>query len=301
MATVIFAVDESGAKGYSDNHEQVPGEFGVVAGVLVPEERRLSVETETSKLLAKYETNGKLHITDLSASDQEALRSDVFRYLLAVNARWTYEAMYVEGLRAHAELVASITNKAKLSRRSKVKISANERKDLLHTLLLGGAFGKAVAFCCDYVGYKTHLDVITDQLDPSILKAMKADADRLLNAEEKQTRRVTGYDPEKKEVVEGFITSEICEGLDAIGDFSEITYEVAVSDSPLTVVADVIANSVHHHLLNRQNENLGSRLNTIEAISGHMIAPLVYGVTGQESNIPQAADTIFSYPVNLRR
>ncbi|MGA8864002.1 MAG: hypothetical protein WB444_09345 [Gallionella sp.] len=36
MKEIVFVLDESGAKGYSDNVESTPGELGVMAGYLIP-------------------------------------------------------------------------------------------------------------------------------------------------------------------------------------------------------------------------------------------------------------------------
>jgi len=261
MRLVTFALDESGAKGYSDNREKVEGELGVVAGVLIPTECMQRVASDIGQITEKFKTDGKLHITDLSRSEQEAIRNIIFAYLISVNARWTYEAMYVEGLYSQANLVSSLRAKAKENRRSNVKVSGNEKKDLLHSELLLGAFGKAVAFCCDYVGDEIRLSVITDQLDAPIVKAFREDADRLLNVGEKREHKVTGFDTSTGKVESGSISTEIAEGHDILGDFSGITYEIEVSDSPLTVVADIIANSVHYHLSCLQQQSSGCQLN----------------------------------------
>ncbi len=296
MASVTFVLDESGAKGYSDNREKVEGELGVVAGILVPTERIPQVTSDIEKIINKFKTDGKFHITDMSSSAQEALRAEIFEYLTSVNACWVYEAMYVEGLYSNAQLVSTLRDKAKENRRSTVKVSGNEKKDLLHSELLLGAFGKAVAFCSDYIGNEVHLNVITDRIDPPIVKAFRENAKHLLNVGERREHRVTGFDTTRQQVVSGSISTEVIEGQDVLGGFSGISYEIAVSDSPLTVVADIIANSVHHHLFSLQKQSPGCQLNTLEAISGHQLAALVYGVTGQESDVQQVADTIFQYP-----
>ena len=216
-----------------------------------------------------------------------------------MNVRWIYEAMYVEGFYSHAELVLSMRDKAKKNRRSSVKLSGNEKKELLHSQLLLGAFGKAVAFCFDYVGNEVHVNVLTDQLDSPIVKAFKEDAKHLLSFGEKRERKATGFDTVTRKVVTSTITTEITEGLNSLGDFSGVTFEISVSDSPLTIIADIIANSVNHHLTSLQAQSPGCQLNSIEAIAGHPLESLVYGVTGQESDAPQVADTIFQYPSNI--
>lgn len=296
MSSFTFALDESGAKGYSDNREKVKGELGVVAGVLIPTEHMPRVAFCIERIIEKFKPNGKLHITDLSRSDQESLRREVFEYLTLVKARWVYEAIYVEGFYSTSRFTSFLQDKAKQNRRSSVKVSANKKEVLLHSELLLGAFLKAVAFCLDRAGKTIHLDVITDQLDASIVKAFRSDANRVLNVGKKIEHKVTGFDTTTKKKLRGSISTEVIEGTDALGDFSGVTFEIAVSDNPLTVIADIVANSVNYHLSSLQDQNPGCRLNALEAISGHPLAALVYGVTGQETDAPQVADTIFQHP-----
>lgn len=296
MPSITFVIDESGAKGYSDNREQHEGELGVIAGILIPEEHVSPVESNLNSIASKYLSEGKLHITDLESKDQESLRGEIFDYLLSTGVRWTYEAMYVEGLHDHAQLVATMVNQAKENRRSKVKISGNEKHDLLHAEMFMGAFGKGVAFCMDNVGHQFHLNVITDNVDKPILKEFNESAECLLNVGEKRVRKITGFDPESKTVVTGSISSKITQGHDALGDFSGVSFEISVSESALTLAADVLANSVHHHLASLQKFNPGCALNTKEAIEGHRLVQIVCGVSGGELEAPQVADTIFRHP-----
>lgn len=128
------------------------GELGVVAGVLIPTQCLSKAKFEIKEILGKFKFDGKMHIACLSRSEKELLRHEIFSYLLSVNARWVYEAMYVEGLCSNSGMISSLRDKAKDQRRSGIKVSGNPKKDLLHSELLLGAFGKAVAFCVDYVG-----------------------------------------------------------------------------------------------------------------------------------------------------
>src|SRR4030088_1504695 len=77
---VVLACDESGAKGYADQDETFPGEVGVFAGILIPQqEREEQVRPIFQALCVSYRpASGKLHIADLPPEQQEALRADVF-------------------------------------------------------------------------------------------------------------------------------------------------------------------------------------------------------------------------------
>lgn len=299
MTSVTFIIDESGAKGYSDNREDHVGELGVMAGFFVPDKNVLKVETDITEITNQFLIEGKLHITDLGSNKQEELRNNIFEYLLSVNAYWAYEAMYVEGFYSNAELTLDLVNSAKDSCRYNVKISSNEKRDLLHSELFLGTFGKGVAFCMDNLSNEFQINVITDHVDESILKSFNDSAERLLTVGEKKERKVTGFDPVNNSVVKGSVTSEISQGMDVLGDFSGVKYDISVSSSPLTVAADVLVNSVYHHLNSLQKSTPGCPLNTIEAIEGHQLSSIVYGVTDADSLTFQVADTIYGHPNQL--
>jgi hypothetical protein len=108
MQSVTLVVDESGAKGFSDNREAVIGELGVIAGLLIPSKCVSRVETDISSIVSGLSSTGKLHITDLDLSAQQKLREELFSYLLGVSACCVYEAIYVEGLYSHQQLVSDI-------------------------------------------------------------------------------------------------------------------------------------------------------------------------------------------------
>ena len=69
MPKVILYCDESGAKGYADQDEAYPGEVGVFAGIMVPDELLATTRIEFDRIAAHYATEaGKLHIADLVPS-----------------------------------------------------------------------------------------------------------------------------------------------------------------------------------------------------------------------------------------
>ncbi len=295
METVILVLDESGAKGYSDKRESAPGELGVMAGFLVLERDLVCFANALSPVRDRYLNNGKVHIADLAPADQEQLRSEIFSFFKSYKVPWLYEAAYVEGLHAHAEHIKDLLTQAKQNRVSKIKVSGNERKELLHSELFCGAFGKGIAFAMDLVGSEFHINVITDRVDKKLLEMFKAEANSFLHVEEPQSHVVTGFDPESKQIVKRAVLIRNTDGQEVLGDFSKVSYSIKCADSSLTLAADVLANSVYHHLETRQEQSIGESLNTIEAIQGHELAELVYGAhdSSQSNSFP---DGVYRYP-----
>lgn len=295
MQTVLLVLDESGAKGYDNNEEQHQGELGVMAGFALPESKAEAFVDGLSRIVQSFATDGKLHITDLVPEAQEALRQRLFEYFSECRALWFYEAVYVQGFHEAHGRVKQLAEEAMATRRSPVKLSLNPTKESLHGELFLGAFGSGLALTMDYIGSSVHLKVLTDRVDAPILKIFEAQADQLLNAEQPDRTEVTGFDTEKKEIVKGAIETSVVSGHDVLGDFSGITYEIECDDNLLTLAADVLANSVHHHLKQTQDNTPGASLNSPEAIHGHPLQHLVYGAPSAAGSVT-VADTIYRHP-----
>lgn len=295
MEQIVFILDESGAKGYSDKRESMPGELGVIAGYLVPRSYLERVKSDLDSIRLQYFGNGKIHITDLQPEQQESLRNSIFKYFKQSNVYWVYEATYVQGFCENAILIEEISRKSKDEKRSNVKISGNKNPDMLHVELFQGAFGKAVAFCMDRGFSNFELEIITDKTDKEILEKFKRAADELLNVGQEKCHLVTGFDPETKQVVKGSITTTITDGHEELGDFSGVSYSIRCEDSSLTLAADVLSNSVNYHLKSHQVNNIGMLLNKSTAISGHPLDSLVYG-TWDDSESNYFPDAAFMHP-----
>ena len=295
METVLLVLDESGAKGYDDNKEQHQGEFGVMAGFALPESKAEAFISGLSEIVKSIAADGKLHITDLDAVAQETLRRRLFDYFSKCRALWFYEAVYVQGFHEAQSRVKQLVEEAKEARRSCVKLSLNPIRESLHGQLFLGAFGSGVALVMDHIGPAFHLKVMTDRVDEPILKLFKAQADQLLSVGQPDQNEVTGFDTEKKEIVRGAIETSVASGDDAFGDFSGVTYEIECADNLLTLAADILANSVHYHLKQIQDNTPGASLNSLEAIYGHPLQHLLHDAPTRAGSV-NVADTSYRHP-----
>lgn len=242
---VYFICDESGAKGYSDKNENYFGEIGLIAGFVLPEKHINKTRLELDKIKCKYLTEKKLHITDITPGNQVKLRNEIFTYFKGKNIVCLYEAIHTEGFYKHSEFLIELIEKARKQCRSKVKISKNPTKELLHERLFQGAFGKAAAYCVDRISKQSHITVITDRVDEKIKSRFSSAALAFLNCgKNEEVKTVTGFDPEKEEVVSGKIISRTEDPANLLGDFSGIEFSIKIEDSSLTLAADVLANCV---------------------------------------------------------
>lgn len=290
MKSVTLIIDESGAKGYSDNQETEVGEFGVMSGYLIPDERLEEVKNDLKQITKKYSSDEKLHITDIEQQDQQSLRDEIFAYLKSHNALWVYDAIYVEGYFKHAEAIGRIVDEIKENRRSDVKLSLNEKREMLHCQLFSGVVYKGVALAIDNLGNRFNINIITDRVDNKLLRLFNEELKNIFDTEKKY-QTVSGFDTKQKQVVKGTVSTEIVDNADIMGDFTGITYSLNCDDSPLTLVADVLVNSVNHYLKLNQADLVNYGLNSFKAIENHPLSDLVYGVSEND-----AADTIYKHP-----
>ncbi len=299
MEEIVFVLDESGAKGYSDNTENTQGEFGAMAGYFILEKQLISVKKDLDLIRSKFFYNDKVHITDLQPEQQESLRKNIFNYFIEKNIYWTYEAIYVQGYYEHANFMNQLSKKAHASRQSDIKISWSESRELLHSELFQGIFAKAIAFCLDNVGSKFKLCIITDRIDKPILKRFQQEADTFLAVGKDKTTEMTGFDPNTGQIVKGSITTKIV-SKDIFDDFSDITYSISCEDSSLTLAADVLVNSLNYHLKSLQTKTPGVELNNEGNIQDHPLSNIVYGAWPKSKEERFFSDAIFMHPIQMK-
>lgn len=298
MKTIYLICDESGAKGYSDKQEKCLGEVGVMAGFVFPEKDLNEIRSDLEKITSPFFMEGKRHITDLSPDDQKRLRNDLFPYLKKRNILCLYEAIHSEGFHSQYEMINELKNKARAQRRSEIKISTNQTKELLHVQLFQGIFGKAVALCTDCIGEKFCLLVITDKIDASIKESFENTAKELLSfGNNLKVKTVKGCDSVKKEIVKREIISKVEDPNNLLGDFSGVQFAIGMEDSCLTRTADAIVNSIYHHFRIREENAIGNALNTIDAIRGHPLESIIYGLW-KDDTLNYFADALFMHPNN---
>jgi hypothetical protein len=287
MESVTLIIDESGAKGYSDKHEMEEGEFGILAGFLVPDEILNKVVDDFNELLSSYSPVGKkIHITDLESSIQNELRNKIYTYFKTYEVLWIYEAIYVEGYNKYVNSFNRVNKHY-----PRIKISKNKKQKSLHLDLFKGCFSKALDLILRYMDKPVNINVITDRVDEKILKNLKKIASSVLAIGELSTISTTGYDTETENVFKHSVTFKRSGDRANFPDGSDISFSIAIQESSLTFVADILVNSVYHHL---KNNAVGKNLNSKEAINDHELSYLARGITVESSG--SITDRIFSHP-----
>lgn len=244
MSDIHYYFDESGEKGHvCDSHAD--DAIGLVAGLALPDSQLASFTSRAEEFMSKLavDEGEKLHATEIFRDGRNSeIKQEVFDFLAGAD-NWTlvYEAVYPKGLYVRKATTEELLQPPS-SLRSPVKLSKNPSKERIYTHLVEGAIVKLD----EIARMEECVSVVmqTDRIDSGLLKELHAALSDLQSNE--STIQVTGYDPEKKAVVRGAITTSVI-GFDiAVTHIKEIKTEM--SESPLTFLADLVANALYRHL-----------------------------------------------------
>jgi hypothetical protein len=279
MDKLYFICDESGSKGFAENEEKFEGEYGVFAGYFLTDENYENLKKQFKTIYEKYVIAGhKLHITDLTPENQENLRKEVFECLQNENISCVYEAISVKGYNREFANLIEIKKKQTEELADKLTFSKNIEKDRLHSELFQALFGKAIAYYIDTIGDEADIQVITDNIDDSLKKEFEVKAKELINPLNAPIK-IKAFDKEKKEPVAKTITFTSEELNDNI---SKTNFNIVVEDSELTLIADILANTVSYYLKKAVSENPNVVLNSKDAIQHHPLLTSFYGLSTDE-------------------
>jgi hypothetical protein len=271
LEPAAFYFDESGEKGFvADNYD--PHEFGLVAGIALPAAEVAGITAQLDPILSKVQLadGDKLHATDIfKGGANTKVRDEIYTFLLK-HPGWViiYEAVYAAGLfnrQSHNEELASTVRPLNPA----VKLSGNNLRSRIYTELMEGIFIKLDEWCVNQGN--SHIRLVTDRIDQGIaaeLAALKAYLE-----EREHTHTVTGFDTRTKTVVSGTVTSCISNFDNRVKYLKRI--EVETAPSTMTVVADLIANSLQYQLRMKIAANSDLRLHSHAALEGYPLADRV--------------------------
>lgn len=279
MTKVFLYCDESGAKGYADQNEAYPGEIGVFAGIMVPEECLATVKPVFDQIAARYmPESGKLHIADLSPEQQGAIRDELFVAIKSTKLPCFWYAIHVAGLHAHHRLQKTLLEQQSEILRSarggadpRIKRgSPREAPASMHVELFSGLYSHLVAFPFERGRQGVVIEVRTDQVDTPLVKQFTEVADELLN-EAPRVAKASAFDTHEKKVVTGSITTTVKypPELNLSPQVSSLSIVTVPDSDGLVLAADVLANSLNYLFKTRSDADLYGALNCKSAIANH--------------------------------
>lgn len=307
MTKVAFYCDESGAKGYADQVESYPGEIGVFAGIMVPEECLATVQPVFDQIAARYMPKlGKLHIADLPTEQQDALREELFAAIRSATLPCFWYAIHVDGLHAQHENIKTILKQNIDTLRSardgvepRIKRSSpREEPSSMHIELFTGLYSHLIAFLSERGKQDVDVMIRTDHVDTPIVKKFSKVAAELLS-NDPYISTLTGFDTLEKKVVTGSITTTVKWPPEL--DFSPMVSSLSITTMPhsdgLVLAADVLANSLHYLFKSRDEDSLYSSLNCREAVENHPLSNYLDTFTNW-GVADYVGDGIYQHPKN---
>jgi hypothetical protein len=279
---LIFACDESGAKGYADQDESFPGEVGVFAGILIPNEPLEEISKSFQKIYDQYKPEkGKLHIADLPNNLKESLRQDVYKAIRYFQLPCFWYAIHVAGLhdwykseRSRIEDTKRNMLEARDGKASRIKPNApRDNPESMHIKLFLGLYAHLIAFLEERQRKDLFIEVRSDQIDSPIVKNFDAVA-RLLFNEDPIIKKLKGFDTVTEQLVEGSIRIEL--QFPPVMKIENVVRSLSINPvregDGLVLAADVLANSLNYLFESRTDEQCYRALNTPEAVTAHPLA-----------------------------
>ncbi|NOG73937.1 hypothetical protein [Roseicella sp. DB1501] len=273
---VIFACDESGAKGYANQDEQYTGEVGVFAGILIPEDCVPEKLPPFQKLITKYTpSSGKLHIADLPDAQKDALRRDTYAAIQDSGLPCFWYAIHVAGFRRQYKEEQQLLDEARKATASSTVKRGSSRSNpaSMHQALFTGLYSHLVAFLEERGKADVCIEIRSDQVDAPILKEFENAAIRLLSTKPLVSRS-TGFDTVTRSIVRGQVSIQVnySPELAIKSVVRELVFNPVSAGDGLVLAADVLANSLNHLFKHRPPSELYGDLNRPEAVLRHPLA-----------------------------
>lgn len=280
--TLAF-IDESGARGYSRKLTSARDhELGLMCALLIParrvEEFRNALRSGYERFLDAMPDGAKPHITDAFMPGNEhwgtvacSVRSEFHGLIRCLQIPVIYEARRLAVERNSYERREHLVSKAKVSRRSTIRISDRVSQSRVEDQLVLGLALKLDAFCEEF--RRRRVDLLFDKIDGKTIRDYRAVVDRTRNIG-RSRHIVRGWDPETKSQVRGEISFEAHAPFPLNTRFLGELHVMGKTD-PLMLAVDIIANSLYNHLLRLPP---GAFLNHPSSIDGWELKDRVYGV-----------------------
>ena len=305
ITNIILACDESGAKGYADQQEIYPGEIGVFAGILVPEELQSDAQCALQDIYLHYHNStGKLHITDLECAEQQNLRRDTYNAIKKLDLPCFWYAIHVAGLndwyQTQQQLLEGIRENALAANPVPRYSFGSPRDDIpsMHEELFSGLYAHLIAFLKDRCRKNVAIELRTDRIDSPIVKNFEKSCEHLLHSYP-HVQTVKGWDRQTSQKVE--VSIEFNASDTSYIDVDIEVVNLTINPMPLgdgyTLAADVLANSLHYLFKNRNEAELYTSLNNPNAIRDH---PLVDNLAAfyDWGNGDLIGDCLYSHPLS---
>ena len=226
----------------------------------------------------------KLHITDAFASGDtawtqaaKATRSEIFSLVAANRVRIVYIAREASVARKTHASMQDLIARAKLSKPPHLTISDRPSETRLVSECYEGVV-RTVDIMAESVGYQ-HVAIYADEIDEGVLKVMEADADALRRLSKRQVE-LEGYDKQKQAKLSRTLTfSTDRPGIDVtrVGTITPLG-----KSNSLVFAADVIANSLLHHLHGLPAD---ASLNNMTSVAGWDLESCVFAPPDDEHDV----------------
>lgn len=259
----VFVYDESGLQGYLKTQPQ-KNDFALLAGVLMPAAIRTELQQALDVEFQALDLTGvnKLHATELFQNHNNLpIKAKVLQRVrdddrLAI----VYEAISCYGYFNRRECVRGIRDSAMAARtNTEVRLNSHEEAENVYHEALEGLL---IKLDCYLNGGS--VTMISDSIDPTMLKESEEKVNYL--SQEECTHVVKAYNLVQKRPASGAIMTRIDKEYTL-----QCTYTFQTEATSLTLLADIVTNSVYRHLLLQLEAGNLAGLNSRTIMAGHIL------------------------------
>lgn len=270
---MIVICDESGAKGYSNQKEKYPGEFGLFAGYVLKSDSQLEkIESELSNIFNEIEwpENQKKHLSNLNSELAEKIRCNVFKIFKENEIICMYSAIYVDGFYSSNNEIKETKNKIKELVTSNIEVTKHYEEESLHVALFQNLFLKIISLYEERKEDKNLL-IILDNVDNWVKRQLNSAKREVLEISNEQTIKVVGSDKkDRSKIYTGKIEikPKIPEEYKIKINPDKIKLEKNIRPS-LIFAADVLSNSLYNCFSDLNKSIPGISLNSFDKLEIH--------------------------------
>ena len=267
----IAYVDEAGALGRTSRlGSEHDDDIGLFAAVLLEGDKLAKAADDFTPAVELFKasapTGSRLHITDASASGNEAwaraadsAREEAYELVRRLRIPVIFEARRLRGQREFRDTLAEIGRKATEGRRSGIEVKARASKERIEENLLEMLLEKLEVYGED--ARLNAIEVRFDDVDRSLFKSYEKKLDELRGTDDTM-EDVMGYERATGVLHHGTVRTQIQGASAAVRRVAGLA--VAGKNDPLVLLVDIVANSLNDYFRRLDNGRDIDELSTRE-------------------------------------
>jgi len=262
---MLYYFDETADQGYVDKTSTLD-EYGILAGIAIPELRKDSFEEKFDEVLffLKQQNYEKLHCTEIfKDNNNEEAQQEMYNIFLELKeCVIIHEGAYSVGVKQNDEFLSECVEKFIPEKPDHIKVIKSKSRTRLYTTLLTGIIAKLEEFA--NIEGESEVHMISDRVDPQIQKK----SNELLSSLQSPISPVTAksFNTKTRQKTEVTYNIEIRGKLAKFEKVKSISFEERVT--PLSFAADFVCFEMLRHFRRKMKIHKPIKFHSEEIMDG---------------------------------